>query len=59
MNKAYKFRMYLSSEQKKYFAKVFGCVRFVCNRMLADKLAKKKSLTPAKYKEEFDWICKE
>lgn len=38
------------------FAKTFGCVRFVYNRMLADKFAKKKSVTPAKYKEEFDWL---
>ena len=56
-NKAYKFRMYPSAEQKKYFAKAFGCVRFVYNKMLADKLAKKKSVTPAKYKKEFEWLC--
>ena len=45
MNKAYKFRMYPTSEQKSFFAKTFGCVRFVYNRMLSDKLAKKKSVT--------------
>ena len=56
-NKAYKFRMYPTAEQKKYFAKAFGCVRFVYNRMLADKLAKKKSVTPAKYKAEFEWLA--
>lgn len=55
-NKAYKFRMYPTAEQKKYFAKAFGCVRFVYNRMLADKLAKKKSVTPAQYKKEFEWL---
>jgi len=55
-NKAYKFRMYPTAEQKKYFAKTFGCVRFVYNRMLADKLEKKKSVTPAKYKKEFEWL---
>ena len=56
-NKAYKFRMYPTAEQKKYFAKAFGCVRFVYNRMLADKLAKKKSVTPAQYKKEFEWLA--
>ena len=56
MNKAYKFRIYPNAEQKIIFAKTFGCVRFVYNRMLADKLDKKKSVTPAKYKEEFEWL---
>ena len=57
MNKAYKFRMYPTEEQKKYFAKAFGGVRFVYNHMLSDKLAKKKSVTPAKYKTEFEWLA--
>ena len=35
---------------------VFGCVRFVYNRMLSDKLEKKKSVTPAQYKDEFEWL---
>ena len=56
MNKGYKFRIYPNAEQKILFAKTFGCVRFVYNRMLADKFAKKKSVTPAKYKEEFEWL---
>ena len=56
MNKAYKFRIYPNDEQRIMFAKTFGCVRFVYNRMLADKFAKKKSVTPAKYKEEFEWL---
>ncbi|MBR2518322.1 MAG: transposase [Selenomonadaceae bacterium] len=56
MNKAYKFRIYPNAEQRIMFAKTFGCVRFVYNRMLADKFAKKKSITPAKYKEEFEWL---
>lgn len=56
MNKAYKFRIYPNSEQRILFAKTFGCVCFVYNRMLADKFAKKKSLTPAKYKDEFGWL---
>ena len=57
MNKAYKFRIYPNTEQKIFFAKTFGCVRFVYNRMLSDKIAKKKSVTPAKYKEEFAWLA--
>ena len=56
MNKAYKFRIYPNAEQRIMFANTFGCVRFVYNRMLADKFAKKKSVTPAKYKEEFEWL---
>jgi len=60
--KAYKFRLYPNKEQKEYFAKVFGCVRFVYNRMLAEKISyyeetgKALSVTPAKYKAEFTWL---
>ena len=45
-----------------YFAKTFGCVRFVYNRMLAEKIAyyeetgKSLTVTPAKYKTEFTWL---
>lgn len=56
MNRGYKFRIYPSAEQKVMFAKTFGCVRFVYNRMLSDKLEKKKSVTPAQYKDEFEWL---
>ena len=38
MNKAYKFRIYPNSEQKFIFAKTFGRVIFIYNRMLADKI---------------------
>lgn len=38
MNKAYKFRIYPNNEQKTMFAKTFGCVRFIYNRMLSDKI---------------------
>ena len=44
------------------FAKTFGCVRFVYNRMLADKIKHYKETkqnlnnTPAQYKKEFDWL---
>lgn len=56
MNKGYKFRIYPSIEQKIMFAKTFGCVRFIYNRMLSDQLEEKKSVTPAKYKGEFEWL---
>lgn len=61
-NKAYKFRIYPNAEQKVLFAKTFGCVRFIYNRMLADKIkyyeeAKQKlNNTPAQYKAEFEWL---
>ncbi|MBS7345941.1 MAG: helix-turn-helix domain-containing protein, partial [Caryophanon sp.] len=38
MLKAYKYRMYPNNEQKVFFAKTFGCVRFIYNRMLADRI---------------------
>jgi putative transposase len=61
-NKAYKFRIYPNTEQRVLFAKTFGCVRFVYNRMLADKIKyyektrKKLNNTPAQYKKEFEWL---
>lgn len=62
IQKAYKFRLYPNKEQREYFAKTFGCVRFVYNRMLAEKIAyyektgKSLAVTPAKYKAEFPWL---
>ena len=38
MLKAYKYRLYPNKEQQEYFAKCFGCVRFIYNRMLSDKI---------------------
>lgn len=29
IQKAYKFRLYPNKEQREYFGKTFGCVRFV------------------------------
>lgn len=43
-------------------AKTFGCVRFIYNRMLSDKIRhyeetrQKLNNTPAQYKEEFEWL---
>lgn len=62
MLKAYKFRLYPNKEQQEYFAKTFGCVRFIYNRMLSDKInyynETKQNLnnTPAQYKKEFEWL---
>lgn len=63
MLKAYKYRIYPTIEQEIYFAKTFGCVRFVYNKMLADrkqayenKDEKTKYPTPAQYKAEFPWL---
>ena len=59
---AYKYRMYPNKEQKEYFAKCFGCVRFIYNRMLSDKIEyynktkQKLNNTPAQYKKEFPWL---
>lgn len=67
MLKAYKYRIYPTSEQKEYFAKTFGCTRFVYNKMLADRIKlyeenkdldikKVKYPTPAQYKKEYEWL---
>ena len=62
MLKAYKYRLYPNKEQEKYFAKCFGCVRFIYNRMLSDKIKyyketkQKLNNTPAQYKKEFPWL---
>ncbi|MBE0406931.1 IS200/IS605 family element RNA-guided endonuclease TnpB [Psychrobacter sp. AOP22-C1-22] len=60
--KAYKVRLYPNEDQQIFFAKSFGCTRFIWNRMLADKIdyyqATKTTLnnTPAQYKKEFEWL---
>ena len=62
MLRAYKFRLYPNKEQQKYFAKTFGCTRFIYNRMLSDKInyyketKQKLNNTPAQYKKEFEWL---
>ena len=68
-NKAYKFRLYPTEEQTHLMHKTFGCVRFVYNKMLAERketyekfkddkeaLKKQKFPTPAKYKGEFPFL---
>ena len=60
--KAYKFRLYPSDEQKQLFAKTFGCSRAIWNMMLADKIKHYEETkeilynTPAQYKKEFPWL---
>ncbi|KAA8672712.1 IS200/IS605 family element transposase accessory protein TnpB [Clostridium sp. HV4-5-A1G] len=69
MLKAYKYRIYPNKEQKLYFAGTFGCVRFIYNQMLSDRIKsykenkdldikKIKYPTPAQYKKEFEWLKK-
>lgn len=59
---AYKYRMYPNKEQETYFAKTFGCVRFIYNKMLSDKIdyyketKQKLNNTPAQYKKEYEWL---
>jgi len=62
MLKAYKYCLYPNKEQQEYFVKCFGCVRFIYNRMLSDKIEhynktkQKLNNTPAQYKKEFPWL---
>jgi len=62
MNKAFKFRIKPTLEQKILLGKTFGCVRFIYNKMLADKIShyEKYKTTlknmPAQYKSEFEWL---
>jgi len=69
MNKAYKYRIYPNPEQETHINKTFGCVRFVYNKMLANRkdiyeqfkddkeaLKQQKYLLPADFKKEFIWL---
>lgn len=62
INRAYRFRLYPNYEQSLLISKTFGCVRFIYNRMLADKISfynetkQKLNNTPAQYKQEFEWL---
>ena len=61
-NKAYEFRLYPNKTQKIYFSKCFGCVRFIYNQMLSDKIkyyketGMKLNNTPAQYKKQYEWL---
>ncbi|PGT49634.1 transposase, partial [Bacillus cereus] len=39
MLKAYKYRIYPNNEQRLFFTKTFGCVGFVYNQMLTDRMS--------------------
>ena len=60
--KAYKYRIYPTDALVVFFAKTFGCWRFVWNKMLEEKLQayKRKErlqrITPTKYKSEFPFL---
>lgn len=68
-NRAYKFRLYPNVEQRIYFAKAFGSVRFIYNKMLENRidlykqyghdkelLKVNKPRTYSDFKREFDWL---
>ena len=62
IRKAYKYRIYPNTEQKIFFAKCFGCVRFFYNKSLSDmneiykSTGKFKNITPASYKEDYPFL---
>ena len=61
-NKAIKYRIYPTTEQRIMFAKTFGCCRKVWNLMLDDKIKGYKEtgkfpmVTPAKYKKDYPYL---
>ena len=62
IRKAYKYRIYPNTEQKIFFAKCFGCVRFFYNKSLDDmneiykSTGKFKNITPASYKSNYPFL---
>jgi len=62
IRKAYKYRIYPNKEQREYFAKVFGCVRFFYNKSLSDmcelykSTGKNENITPARYKKDYPFL---
>ena len=68
-NKAYRYRLYPNSEQTILINKTFGCVRFIYNQMLAnritiyeqykddkDALKQQTYSLPASYKSQHEWL---
>ena len=59
---AYKYRIYPNAEQKVFFAKCFGCVRFFYNKSLSDmndvykQTGRYKNITPASYKDDYPFL---
>ena len=62
IRKDYKYRIYPNTEQKIFFAKCFGCVRFFYNKSLSGineiykTTGKFKNITPASYKEDYPFL---
>jgi putative transposase len=62
MNKAFKFRIYPNKEQIILMSKTFGCVRFIYNKMLSDRIihynetGKSLKNRPAQYKKDYEWL---
>lgn len=69
VHKAFRYRLHPDTKQEELIRKTFGCVRFVYNKMLADRkekyekykddkeaLRQQKYVTPAHYKAEFEWL---
>ena len=62
VNRAIKYRLYPTEEQKVFFAKTFGCVRKVYNLMLSDRIKSHQDTgelcktTPAMYKEKYPFL---
>lgn len=61
-NKAIKYRVYPTTEQRIMFAKTFGCCRKVYNLMLTDKIESYRStgefpnVTPTQYKDKYPYL---
>ena len=61
-NIAYKMRIYPDKMQREIISKTFGCVRFIYNRMLEDRIRYYEETglsllnTPAPYKKEYEWL---
>ena len=62
IRKAYKYRIYPNKEQREYFSRVFGCVRFFYNKSLSDmceiykSTGKNENITPARYKKDYPFL---
>lgn len=69
MKKGYKYRLYPNKEQTVLINKTFGCVRFVYNKMLEDRISvyeqykdnkeelkKQRYKLPAYFKKEYPWL---
>ena len=62
VRKAYKYRIYPNTEQKVFFTKCFGCVRFFYNKSLSymndiyKATGKFKNITPASYKSDYPFL---